>query len=220
MRQCQQCFVLNNPDAVHCVRCGAVLRDPAPRRASMRLRAQPLVPRSLPPVAPPMLPRASRGTVSKSLMYAIGLLLLFPVPLLVSLEWDGADARPDPVVEERPLPPRDLRRQQIVAAAALLQKQLSTLEALLRDDSSDIAARKAAFDEWQKEMERIKASYRIWGVVDVQHPDPAAEDALRNAYLYLHSLKHLAVNDRHWDTNPEYQRIRNDFTTSIATAVR
>ena len=224
MRQCQRCFVLNKQDAVRCVKCGTLLGDPAPRPAGMRLRSEPPLRRSLPPrsATAVVLPSASRGTVSKSLMYAIGLLLLFPVPLLLSLEWDGADARPGPVVEDRQLPPQDVRQQQIVEASALLQHQLDTLESVLRNKSGQQSAesREAALAEWQNEMERIKATYRIWGVVDVQHPDPMAEDAVRNAYLYLHSLKHLAANDPHWETNAEYHRIRNDFTTSLATAVR
>ena len=224
MRQCQRCFVLNRQDAVRCVKCGTVLGNPAVSPAAMRLCSDPPLRRSLPPRrnTPVVLPSASRGTVSKSLMYAIGLLLLFPVPLLLNLEWDGADARPGPVVEERPLPPQDVRRQQIVEASALLQGQLDILEAVLRNEpgSLDGGSQEAALAQWQKEMERIKATYRIWGVVDVQHPDPTAEDALRNAYLYLHSLKHLAASDPRWETNPEYHRIRNDFTRSLATAVR
>ncbi len=166
-------------------------------------------------------PDASRGLVSRTLMYAIGLVLLFPVPLLLSVEWDGANARPERAEERRPNAPLQRRHQRILEAAARLQQQLARLEGLLAGGRfTERRDRDAALSEWQDEMERIKAEYRIWGVVDVQHPDATAEDALRNALLYLHSLKHLAMNDPNWQTSAEFSRLRGDFESSLATAVR
>ena len=220
MRQCQRCFVLNKQDAVECVRCGALLLPPwqAPPRLRVATPVPPTVSRESPrPVAVPL---ASRGTVSKSLMYAIGLLLLLPVLLLVSQDWDGANAGPGAAVSEPHIPPRDVRRQQITAAAALLRQQLDSLEALLRNGPPGGEPMEAAMRGWQGEMERIKATYRIWGVVDIQHPDPTAEDALRNAYLYLYSLKHLGATDPHWETGAEYRRVREAFLASLDRAVR
>ncbi len=224
MRHCQECFVLNRDDASHCTRCGAVLHDQPVRRAGgeRRMPSRPEgPPRNVFPVPVPASSESSRGHVSRTLMYVLGLVLLVPVPLLLSFEWEGAGAEPAATVESKAPSLREARRQRILEAAAQLRHQHQVLVRLAGGEPPvDPGAEPTTMAEWQSAVERIKAEYRIWGVVDVQHPDATAEDALRNALLYLHSMKHVVTTDPNWRLNPEYVRLVQEFESSLDTAVR
>jgi len=143
------------------------------------------------------------------------------IPLFFSLEWNGAEAQQTKVVVQKASLPFDVRRSEVVKAAEELQSQLVSLDDFVAVRSGlsrhDQAVRMEA---WQRKSEEIKAQYRIWGVVDAQHPDAVAEDALRNALLYLHSLKHLVMDDPAPEQNAEYQKIRASFEESLALAAR
>lgn len=222
MRHCNNCFALNPEQSEHCRKCGLPIVE-----SGLEARSEPGNLMTLSEDSRPAeavcseLQGGSRGQVSRSLMYLLGIVLLALVPLLLTLEWRGAEAQPQqtlPSKDERYL---DIRKSDVHNAAKELRRQLDTLEYFLESHAAmSPEQQEATLAQWQRSVEDIKARYRIWGVVDVQHPDAVVEDALRNAVLYLHSLKHVALNDPGGRLSPEYQRLRGNFLENLATAVR
>lgn len=213
MQNCQQCNTLNLPRARFCRACLAPMGYFV---SSISMGAADVGG----PSGPTGSSRSSGGRPSRTAMLLTGLVLL-PCAFLFSLSW-GGPLEPPAIASPQSLPQvsqDEVRRAEIQEASTALRQKLDELEHhLARRSTLSEAERGAWSTRWQDDLQNIKDRYHIWGTVDANHPDARAEDALRNALLYLYSLKHMATRDRSGVGSQDYRKVRDSVISSLSAA--
>ena len=213
MIHCVRCHTRSGGDAVFCAACGAALQEDAPGRM-VEDHASPAAVRTV------SLSIAGSGEAPagrpRPLFYVIGSALV-----LFGLFVFGLDGTLDrPLVASAMVDARssEARYTEIRAAADVLERLLVKLEQHLDQRAAmDPSTRAQWLAAWEAELQAAKGHYQLWGNLDATRSDARAEDAIRNALLYLVSLERLAARDDAGRT-AEYEELRSSFASSLATA--
>jgi hypothetical protein len=227
MQHCQHCFALNPRHAERCRACQAEIGGPeaaVTTDVAEVIYVQPVTTR-LEVVARPRAQHRGRALppqpprVSGATKYLVAIAALLIAPILVSSSWSEEGERPALMSNATGDQNLALRRAELREATAALSEQLSQLDQHLEKRwSMGDREREQWIGRWHDGLQSIKDRFHVWGTVDAHHPDARAEDALRNALLYLYSLEHVAMKDRQAATGPEYRRLRDSFEQSLVAA--
>jgi len=217
MKHCQACFSLIRDSVRRCPACQTDLDTQEPIAAEhdfyawmgdaehrtdspevayyleppeLEPPAPPPLPQEVPPPASPLAPAAL--TVRRMMMVAI--LISVSVISLVILVDRHRQAEASISPQAQLVQQHAERQEELAKAIHQLDRLYRDMKRVQQSQGMDAAERRTWAKDWRDRVQRVKDQYRLYGEINYTRVNAQAEDALRNATLYLSSLEASAVS--------------------------